>query len=404
MSMAASNMLTRENVYSLLQLIRFLREEVLSPSELIKSVKDGQWMKSTLGFMSPASCIMYDSDWAVASCISNQPFLDVKFYGEAILTYKEELKLLGVLVGFENNEKTYKLVIDNFKFSSSSITSEATVLILKCIRYSSPCDVFLRKLKDLKWLKTNVGFRAPNESFFVDPQWECLIGAFDGIPVVDSGFYGSTISPYKEELKKTGLITRFEDASKAVANIFKQMVLKSSLTKSNVLALLSSYRQLRTDSPIPVDLFNCMRNEKLLRTTLGFRSPSDAILFDEDWQSLSPIANLPFINDGDSQDGLSKDIRGYKAELNELGVSTEVKAGASFVIRGLNISGNTSEISAATVLSLLGSIKNYLAYTPNFPKDFLEKITSCRLLRTTLGYQFPDECIYSLIQSSLPST
>uniref|UniRef100_A0ACD5U2C3 Uncharacterized protein n=1 Tax=Avena sativa TaxID=4498 RepID=A0ACD5U2C3_AVESA len=216
MSIAASSVLTRENVYELLRLIRFLREKLLSPSKLIDSVKDGRWMKSTLGYTSPTCCIIYDSDWAVASRISDQPFLDVEFYGEAIRSYKQELKLLGVLVGFENSEKNYKLIIDNFKFNSASITSEATVLILKCIRYASPCDGFLRKLKDLKWLKTNVGFHAPSESFLLDPEWECLIMVFDGIPVVDSGFYGSKISPYKEELKKTGLITRSDKASKAI--------------------------------------------------------------------------------------------------------------------------------------------------------------------------------------------
>lgn len=88
MSMAASNTLIRENVYSLLRLIRFLREKVLSPSELINSVKDGQWMKSTLSYRSPVGCIIYDSGWAVASCISSQPFLDVKFYGDDILDRK----------------------------------------------------------------------------------------------------------------------------------------------------------------------------------------------------------------------------------------------------------------------------------------------------------------------------
>uniref|UniRef100_A0A453LHN1 Uncharacterized protein n=1 Tax=Aegilops tauschii subsp. strangulata TaxID=200361 RepID=A0A453LHN1_AEGTS len=313
MSMATSNMLTRQHVYELLRLIRFLQQKVLSPSKLVNSVKDGRW-------------IIYDSDWAAASCISTQPFLDVGFYGESILDYKQELKLLGVQVGFENSEKIYKLVIDNFKFSSSSITSDATALIRKCIRYASPCDDFLRKLRDLKWLKTNVGFRAPGESFLLDQEWECLLKVFDVVPVVDSWFYGSKISPYKEELKKTGLITGFDQASKAVANIFKQMVRKSSLTKASVLALLACYWKLRTRDPIPVDLFNCMRSEKWLCTSLGFRSPSEAILFDEGWQSLSPIASLPFINDGDSNGGLGKEIHGYKAELKDLGVTTEVKA------------------------------------------------------------------------------
>ncbi|KAG8068850.1 hypothetical protein GUJ93_ZPchr0005g16028 [Zizania palustris] len=229
MSMSASNMLTRENVYSLLQLIRFMRGKHLSPSKLINSVKDGKWMKTVLGYSSPVGCIMYDSDWAVASCISSQPFLDVKFYDNAILSYKQELELLGVLAGFKDN---YDLVIDNFKFSSAAITFEATILILKCIRYGKSCDDFLNKLRGLKWLKTNIGFCTPKETFLVDPEWECLTKVFSAIPIIDFGFYGSEIVSYKEELKKTGLITRFEEASKAITHIFKQMVSKCSISSS----------------------------------------------------------------------------------------------------------------------------------------------------------------------------
>ncbi|XP_062197527.1 uncharacterized protein LOC133900413 isoform X1 [Phragmites australis] len=389
MSMAASSGLTRENVYSLLRLIRFLREKVLSPSELIKSVKGGRWMKSTLGYRHPADCIIHDSDWEVASCISNQPFLDVKFYGEGILAYKLELELLGVIVGFKDN---YELVINNFKFSSAAITAEATVLILKCIRYVNPCEDFTRKLGYLKWLKTNVGFRAPNESFLVDPELECLLKVFNGTPVIDSGFYGSEISSYKEELRKTGLITRFEEASKAITHIFEQMVLNSSLTKASVLALLGSYRQLKTHSPLPVQLFNCMRCQKWLHTSLGFRSPSDAILFDDAWQPLSQIAILPFIDDGDSFHGLGKEIYDYKDELRELGVTVEAKLGARFVIAGLSIPSDPSVMSKATVLSLLECIKSYFDSATAAPKGFKDKICK-KWLKTSMGYQCPDECI-----------
>ncbi|CAD6256989.1 unnamed protein product [Miscanthus lutarioriparius] len=397
MSIAAGNSLTRENVYTLLRLIRFLREKFLSPSELIKSVKEGRWMKSTLGYRRPADCIIYDSDWAVASCISNQPFVDVLSYGAAILEYKPELELLGVIVGFKDN---YQLVIDNFKFSSDDITSEATVLILKCIRYVGSYDDFIRKLKDLKWLKTIVGFHAPNMSFLVDPEWECLLKVFNGVPVIDYGFYGSVISSYKEELKKTGLITRFDDASKAITHIFKQKVLNSSLEKADLLALLGSYRQLATHDLIPVELFNAMRTEKWL-TSLGFRSPSDAILFDDAWEPLSPIANLPFIDDGDSCYGLGMEIHGYKDELKKLGVTVELKQGARFVITGISIPSDPSKLSKATILSLLGCIKSYFTLAAGPPKGFQENLCK-KWLKTSMGYQCPNDCIlFDPTQSSI---
>lgn len=389
MSIAAGNSLTRENVFALLRLIRFLREKVLSPSELIKSVRGGQWMKSSLGYRRPADCIFYDSDWAVASCISNQPFLDVPFYGGAILEYKPELELLGVIVGFKDN---YQLVIDNFKFSSAIVTPEATVLILKCIRYVGSCEDFVRKLKDLKWLKTNVGFHAPNMTFLVDPEWECLLKVFNGVPVVDYGFYGNVINSYNEELKKTGLITRFDEASKAITHIFKQKVLNSSLEKSDVLALLGSYRQLTKHSPLPVELFNSMRTEKWLHTSLGFRSPSAAILFDDAWKSLSPVANLPFIDDGDSCHGLGMEIYGYKDELKKLGVTVEAKQGARFVIAGVSIPDDSSALSKDTVLSLLGSINSYFTIGAEPPKGFQENMCK-KWLKTSMGYQCPNDCI-----------
>nr|CAB3489865.1 unnamed protein product [Digitaria exilis] len=137
LSKSAGRALTRENVYSLLRHIRYLGEEFLSPIQLINSVKYGQWMKSTIGYRQPADCIINDSEWEVASNISNQAFLDVQFYEKEILQYTPELQLLGVIVGFKEN---YELVIHKFKFSSTAITAQATILILKCIRYVNQCE------------------------------------------------------------------------------------------------------------------------------------------------------------------------------------------------------------------------------------------------------------------------
>jgi sacsin len=65
-------------------------------------------MKSTLGYRRPSDCIIRDSEWAVASYISNQSFLDIQFYDEDILQYTPELGLLGVIVGLKEN---YELLL-----------------------------------------------------------------------------------------------------------------------------------------------------------------------------------------------------------------------------------------------------------------------------------------------------
>lgn len=75
----------------------------------------------------------------------------------------------------------------------------------------------------------------------MDPEWVCLLRVFGRILVVDFWFYSRRVSLYKDVLNKTRFITRFEEASKAIAHIFKKMVPKSSVTRTTVLTLLASY-------------------------------------------------------------------------------------------------------------------------------------------------------------------
>jgi len=34
-------------------------------------------------------------------------------------------------------------------------------------------------------VKTNLGFRAPIEAFLPEQEWQCLLNAIDGIPVIE---------------------------------------------------------------------------------------------------------------------------------------------------------------------------------------------------------------------------
>ncbi|OAY75978.1 hypothetical protein ACMD2_08082 [Ananas comosus] len=390
MSMAANCTLTRANVVSLLQLIRFLRQKFLPPEHLIQSIKNGRWLKTRLGYSSPAGSILFGSEWTTASYISNLPFIDIEFYGEEIINYKTELELLGVIVRFNGN---YQILVDNFKPSSTLIAADAVILILMCVRHATSSGDFVKKLKELRWLKTNLGYKTPGETFLVDSEWECLVKVVDGVPLIDLGFYGDRIRSFQEELTKVGVVLNLEEAAKAIARQFKQLVSSSSLTKKNVLALLASYRHLKDrSSNLPLDLTVCMRSEKWLHTKMGFRSPVDSILFDSQWESVSPMAVLPFIDDSDSCNGLGKEICRYKSELKSLGVACEPDEGANFVVTGLNIPSNPSAITPANVISVLKCIRNWKKTHKVFPKDFAQRICK-RWLKTAMGYQYPDECI-----------
>ncbi|KAG8068851.1 hypothetical protein GUJ93_ZPchr0005g14288 [Zizania palustris] len=135
-----------------------------------------------------------------------------------------------------------------------------------------------------------------------------------------------------------------------------------------------------------------MPSEKWLCTSMGFQAPSNAILFNEDWNTLSPIAKLPFINHSDSLHGLGKEIYRYKATLKDLGVIVEAELGYRFVISGLNIPNDPSVMSKDTVLALLKCISKSFQTTSELPEDFKKKINK-EWLKTTMGYRCPDKCV-----------
>ncbi|XP_065022895.1 uncharacterized protein LOC135648851 [Musa acuminata AAA Group] len=386
MDLAAHSTLTRGNVYSLLKLIRYLREKQLSPVDLIQSVKGGRWLQTSHGYKTPSESILLDSEWTIASQVSSLPLIDTNLYGEEIVDYKTELDLLGVLVGFNKN---FQLVVDNFKMPTSFTSSHATIFILKCIRHARAPDKLIEKTRQMKWLKTHLGYKTPRESFLVASE-VCLLNVVNGVPIIDEGFYGSGIRSYKEELKKIGVGVDIDDLSKVIATQLKQLVASSSVTSKNVLALLACYRKMgRT---FPTDLLAFTHHEKWLHTRLGFRSPKDSILLDTEWESISSIASLPLIDGNSSFYGHSNEIYNYKNELKDFGVVMDFKRGAEFVIKGICIPKNPSVITRANVLSLLKCIHNLKGKMEVLPNEFMKSISKS-WLKTTTGYKSPGECL-----------
>ncbi|KAE8123810.1 hypothetical protein FH972_018734 [Carpinus fangiana] len=390
MSLAAFSTLTRDHVLSVLNFIRFLTEKILPLDKFINSIKEKRWLRTSNGVRSPVGSVLFDHEWRTASKISYIPFIDTNYYGEEILAFKKELKSLGVLIGFCGS---YKLVVDNLKSSSrlTSLTSDAVLLVLECLRHSESPNKLVEALRGAKCFKTNIGYKSPGECFLFDPQWGCILQVFKGFPLFDNDFYGSSIFYYRNELKQTGVKVDFEEAVKVFAQSFRQQA--SSMRKEYVLSFLSCYRQLK-DTPykFPSDLKKYIREEKWLRTRLGdCRSPSNCILFGPDWQSISPITLLPFIDDSDNYYG--KGIHEYKKELKMMGVVVDLKDGVKSVVAGLYFPQDPACIAPGNVLTLLECIrillkdKNY-----SFPENF-RKVVSQKWLKTCVGYRPPDECL-----------
>ncbi|THG08456.1 hypothetical protein TEA_011145 [Camellia sinensis var. sinensis] len=135
MALAASTTLTRANVVSILTFIKFLREKLLSPDDFIHSIREGRWLRTTLGCISPVGSVLFNEEWKGASEISDIPFIDQNFYGDEILNFKRELEVLGVVIGFNQN---YKFVADNLKspaYNISALTAESGLFVLKCLKH-----------------------------------------------------------------------------------------------------------------------------------------------------------------------------------------------------------------------------------------------------------------------------
>ncbi|KAA8540646.1 hypothetical protein F0562_024435 [Nyssa sinensis] len=383
MSLAAASTLTKDNVLSILNLIKFLREKLLSPVKFITSIKDGRWLRTSRGDRRPAESVLFDQEWRVAKKISDIPFIDQDYYGEEILCFKTELQLLGVVVGF--NQK-YEIVAYYLKSSAcfTSMNAEVVFFILECIRHLTSSDKLVRTLKDQKFLKTNMGYMSPLESYLFDPEWGCLMRVFNSFALVDRNFCQGRILSYKYELKKLGVKVDFEEAAKEFANVFRRQASLFSITKDNVLSFLACCRKLKdTRFKFPSELKHCIREVKWLRTRLaailqqmyiqllecirniqqeqnapipddfrikvdkkwlktnaGFRPPNKCLLFDSNWDSSLQREDGPFID----EEFYGSNIKSYKKELSALGVIVDDKNGCPLLASHLDFHSNFTTI------------------------------------------------------------
>ncbi|XP_058192257.1 uncharacterized protein LOC131309672 [Rhododendron vialii] len=393
MSLMASSTLTRGNVVSILKFIKFLKDKFLSAEEFIRSIRLGKWLKTSLGYRSPVGSVLYDDEWRVASQISDIPFIDRDYYGEEIVGFKTELQLLGVVISFGQN---YQVVSDHLKSPAhiNAQTAESGLFVLECLQLLKSSDKFVQAFRNNKFLKTNMGYTYPVGSYLLNPAWGFLLRVFNCFPSIDENFYGNSIVLYKNGLKQLGVVVDFEEATIAFVRVFRQQSALPSINKDNVLSLLACYRKLQgTTFEFPDELKRCICKVKWVRTRLGdCRAPRDCILFGPDWESLSGISLLPFIDDTDSYYG--KGIgREFIEELKSIGVVVALKDGFRFVAAGLSLPLDPSRITPANVYSLLECVRNFQQQKhETLPDSFLKKIGN-GWLKTHSGYRTPEKCL-----------
>ena len=362
-----------------------MRENYLPQDNFINSIKDKRRLRKCCGDRSPVESVLFDEEWKTASQISIIPFINQGYFGKEIHSFREELKSIGVVIGFNDRNQ---FIVDNLKSPClTSLTAEAVLFILEFARHLGSSTKLA--LRGVKFFKMKLGDKPPGECFFFDPQWVCILQVFEGFAFIDHDFHGSSIFSYRNKLKETGVKVDFEEAVKEFANRFKQEA--SSMTKEIVLSFLSCCRKLKnTPNLFPSDLTKSIRDLKWLQTRHGNkRSPRDCILFGPDWQSFFPITDLPFIDDSDNYYG--KDVHEYKEELKNMGVVVEFEDGVKLVADGLLIPSDPTSITPVNVLPILEGIQIlWQARNYSFPNSFSKEISK-KWLKTTDGYRPPDK-------------
>jgi len=382
MSRAASFSLTRNHVFWMLNFIQYLQKSRLFRclDIFVEIIKEGSWLKTSHGFRSTVGSVLSDSGWQVASQISDIPFIDHAYFGEEIYNYKEELKLLRVIVDLSGN---YQIVTQHLKLPSNlaSLTAEAVLLIMDCIKYSNVPIEVLNSIKGTRCFKTNMGFKAPCECFLYNQVWGCILEVFNGIPIIDHKFYGEKIFSYKDELKKIGVLVDFKDAANIFASLFKLKASETSINPTHVISFLSCYRQLKgTRYSFPSGFPTIVRNMSWLHSSVGdLRRPRECILYGPEWESISSITCLPFIDD-------STRIHKYKEELMHIGVVTELKDGVMFVPECL-------KFPSESVSSLMECIRLLMQDNKLIMEDDFRKRLSKKWLKTHAGYRPPEKCM-----------
>ncbi|VFR01623.1 unnamed protein product [Cuscuta campestris] len=393
MSMASSSCLKKSDVVSILNFIRYLRDKYFSPDDFINSIKDRCWLETTLGKRSPGNSVFLDNEWAAAIQISDIPFVDQNYYGQGIIAFKEELKLLGVSFGFNQN---YQLVVSNLKPSEmlSSLSAEAALLALDCIHQLNlnSSDRLCSALMGNKCLKTvNNGYMSPAECFLPGPTWGCLLEVFDDFPLIDENFYGSRLLEFKKELYNLGVTFDFDMVIESFCQVFRQHTSKCALTKNTVLSLLQCCRKLKAEGiNLLYYIRKYIREAKWLRTRLGVASkPEECILFGHGWEPIASVTLLPFIDDA----YYGQDLHEYKTELNSMGVVTTFRKCSRFVPATLRLPQDPTRISPSATFSLLLCMKN-------FQKDLDEELIRAlrerldlKWIKTQAGYRCPKECL-----------
>ncbi|XP_027182294.1 uncharacterized protein LOC113780715 [Coffea eugenioides] len=399
----ASTLLTSEQSLLLLDWIKKLRSQQCQingwpkkyeiPRRFIESIRSGKWMKTCSGISSPLHCYLYGGNenavlLELGKALNVLSAIDEVYFSHAVRSFMDELVFIGVKIGSEN---MFQLITDHLKpLLSSKMSSKLAVLILGFIRYSrenNKLDGNMKKsLQEGKWLKTLRGYASPVGSVLLTSAEEKAVAQISNLKIVCRPKYGVKLASFLDELKFLGVTVDLEEVYKLIPKHLRFPDNLSSLTKDSVLLLLKCMQFTGADA------FESTRHvfsQCWMKTTSGFRCPSESVLFDPMWDHLLKVVSLPIIDES----YYGSRIRSYKEELEAIAVIVNLDSASKLVVDKLKLLIASSGLIGTKVISLL----NFLKCAKNEMPCLVSAIVSCLLeemwLKTNNGYSYTSHAI-----------
>ncbi|RWR84876.1 hypothetical protein CKAN_01370900 [Cinnamomum micranthum f. kanehirae] len=311
--------------------------------------------------------------WDRFSKIADLPFIDDSYYGSVIYSFKDELAMMGVVVGFTKWSNLFTARMKLPKNHNAEATRYAFKLLNSEKNESFAAD-FIKAVRNQRWLKTNIGFMPPKECFLSDPEWACLLHVLE-VPLIDETFYKGRIGLFKEELKSLGVNVNFDYAKKKIFGQFKSPSSSSDLKIADLPFIddafygncISSYRdELKMMGVAVVHRDGCQfvvqgssnsaltensllhMKSKWILTHMGYKTPDRCFLFNSSpssiiskkWIGSLELEDVPFIN----EEFYGTDISLYREELKAIGVNVEASEGCFSLTELLSCHTNFSTI------------------------------------------------------------
>ncbi|CAO2818412.1 unnamed protein product [Amaranthus hypochondriacus] len=327
---ASLNCLSAEDLIFALKCISCCGSDL--SEKLVSVMEQAQCLKTISGFMYPKECFLCDHEWGcILQIFEGFPYIDDSFYGNRIFQYKDELRKIGVVVDFSEAAEALSIKIKEKALNHSiSIANSLSIILCyqkltKTMHYTLPAN--LRAcIMDQSWLKTRLGdFRPPKECILFKADWR-PISRITLLPFVDDSesCYGEGIYQYEVDLKRMGVVIDLNEGSNFVLSNLFFPANPRDIPPESVISLLQCVRSFsqKTQDSLPKDFEVKVHQTKWLKTSVGYLSPKECLLFDPEKNYSLQQCDGPFID----EEYYGPDISSYKKELAAVGVIVDMSS------------------------------------------------------------------------------